>query len=69
MFGTEGEATASRSPAANDEPTTAGAFAEDGVDLTVIRWMLNLTPTERLRAVQDLIDAASALRSGGGDDP
>jgi hypothetical protein len=52
---------------ATEEPTTQGAFSEDGVDLTVIRWMLRLTPAERLQAAQDLIDAASALRSGAGD--
>jgi hypothetical protein len=50
-----------------EEPTTQGAFSEDGVDLTVIRWMLRLTPAERLQAAQDLVDAASALRSGAGD--
>jgi hypothetical protein len=43
------------------EPTLEGAFSDDGVDLTLIRWMLKLTPTERLRAAQDLIDAASAI--------
>jgi hypothetical protein len=69
MFRTKGEATTNRSSTADEEPTTDGAFSEDGVDLTVIRWMLDLTPTERLQAAQDLIDAASALRSGGGDDP
>jgi hypothetical protein len=46
------------------EPTLEGVFDPDGIDLTVIRWMLALTPTERLRAVQDLVDAASALRGG-----
>jgi hypothetical protein len=51
---------------ADREPTLQGVFDSDGVDLTVIRWMLSMTPTERLRAVQDLIDAASALRGGHG---
>ena len=46
------------------EPSLEGAFAPDGVDVTVIRWMLRRTPTERLQAVQDLIDAAWALRDG-----
>lgn len=49
------------------EPTLEGAFAPDGVDLTVIRWMLQLTPTERLQAAQDLIDTAWALREGDQD--
>ena len=42
-----------------------GAFADDGVDLTLIRWMLRRTPTERLQAAQDLIDATWALRTDG----
>lgn len=44
------------------EPTLEGAFAADGVDLTVIRWMLDRAPEERLQAAQELIDAAWALR-------
>ena len=43
------------------EPTLEGAFAPDGVDLTVIRWMLSRSPTERLQAVQDLVDLSGAL--------
>jgi hypothetical protein len=50
-----------------EEPTTQGAFSDDGIDLTLIRWMLGLTPAQRLQAAQDLIDTASALRSGAGD--
>jgi hypothetical protein len=45
------------------EPTLEGAFSDDGVDLTLIRWMLQQSPTERLRAAQDLIDATWALRT------
>ena len=41
------------------------AFSDDGVDLTLIRWMLRRTPTERLQAAQDLIDATWALRTDG----
>ena len=44
------------------EPTLAGAFADDGVDLTLIRWMLRQSPTERLRFAQALVDAAWTLR-------
>ena len=40
-----------------------GAFSDDGVDLTMIRWMLRLTPTERLQAAQQLIDATWAIRT------
>lgn len=28
------------------------AYSEDGVDLTLIRWMLSLSPTERLKNLQ-----------------
>lgn len=45
------------------EPSLEGAFSPEGVDLTVIRWMLARTPTERLQTVQDLLDAAWALRA------
>jgi hypothetical protein len=46
------------------EPTVEGAFAGDGVDLTLVRWMLEKSPTERLLAAQDLVDAIWALRAG-----
>jgi len=35
-------------------------YAEDGVDVTLIRWMLSLTPAERLQALQQF--ARSILR-------
>lgn len=38
------------------------SFSEDGVDLSLIRWFLTLTPTERLAAAQDMIDTVWALR-------
>ncbi len=44
------------------EPTLKGAFSPEGVDLTVIRWMLRRTPAQRLAAAQQFIDAAWALR-------
>jgi hypothetical protein len=28
-------------------------YSDDGVDLTLIRWMLALTPTERLQVLQE----------------
>lgn len=31
------------------------AYAEDGTDLTLIRWALDLTPAERLRAFEALM--------------
>jgi hypothetical protein len=34
---------------------------EDGVDLTLVRWMLSLTPEERLRVLQEHNDAIVAV--------
>ncbi len=44
----------------DSEPVTA--FAEDGVDLTLIHWFLSLNPFERLQAAQDMIDTVWKLR-------
>lgn len=49
------------------EATPAGpeqAYSEDGVDLTLIRWMLSLTPTERLHMLQKSVQSLVRLRSG-----
>jgi len=37
--------------------------SDDGVDLTLIRWMLSLTPGERLAALQDQVDSLLTLRA------
>ncbi len=31
-------------------------YGSDGVDVTLIRWMLSLTPAERLAVLQDFTD-------------
>jgi hypothetical protein len=36
----------------------------DGVDLTLIRWTLSLTPLERLELLQDWVDGLAELRQG-----
>ena len=38
--------------------------SEDGVDLTLIRWMLSLTHAERLRALQTNARSLMRLRAG-----
>jgi hypothetical protein len=38
-------------------------YSEDGVDLTLIRWMLSLTPTERLQALQESVQSLARLCS------
>lgn len=32
---------------------SAPEYSDDGVDLTLIRWMLSLTPAERLRFLEE----------------
>lgn len=49
-------------PLAEGEPT----HSEDGVDLTMIRWMLSMTPTERLQTLQQNVRSIMRLR---GDKP
>lgn len=36
----------------------------DGVDLTLIRWTLSLTPLQRLELLQDWADGLAELRHG-----
>lgn len=40
--------------------------SDDGVDLTLIRWMLSLTPAERLQALQSFVDFVEAFRNKNG---
>lgn len=37
-------------------------YSDDGVDLTLIRWMLSLRPAERLEFLQERIDEIAAIR-------
>lgn len=37
-------------------------YSEDGVDLTLIRWMLALTPAQRLEYLQHRINDILAIR-------
>ena len=37
-------------------------YSEDGVDLTLIRWMLSLTPLERLQFLETRINDIQAIR-------
>ena len=42
---------------------SASAFSEDGVDLTLIRWMLSLSPAQRLVALQGTVQSILRLRN------
>ncbi len=37
-------------------------YSEDGVDLTLIRWMLSLTPAERLEVLEQYVNDIRAIR-------
>ena len=50
----KGHGTEARSPDGN------------GVDLTLIEWMLSLTPLERLRTLQNAVNSLNRLRRGTG---
>lgn len=41
-------------------------YSDDGVDLSLIRWMLSLTPAQRLQFLQDRIDDVEAIRDLNG---
>ncbi len=41
-------------------------YSEDGVDLSLIRWMLSLTPAERLEFLEDRINSVLAIRKLNG---
>jgi hypothetical protein len=36
---------------------------DDGVDVSLIRWMLSLTPSERLDVLQGFADSVAELRA------
>ncbi len=44
-------------------------YAPDGTDLTLIRWMLALSPARRLDVLQDFVDGITELRNGRIVDP
>jgi len=48
-------------PASDSFPPEESA---DGVDLTLIRWTLSLTPLQRLELLQDWVDGLAELRRG-----
>jgi len=45
-----------------EEPAPLPDYSEDGVDLTLIRWMLSLTPAERLQFLEEWADDMLANR-------
>jgi len=53
--------------ARNIDPIGQPTHSPDGVDLTLIRWMLSLTPAERLEVLQQHIRAIARLRDANPD--
>lgn len=45
-------------------PTAEPTHSPDGVDLTLIRWFLSLTPEERLIILQENVRALALMREG-----
>jgi hypothetical protein len=44
------------------DPQPETDYSEDGVDLTLVRWMLSLTPAERLQFLQSHVNAILAIQ-------
>jgi hypothetical protein len=53
--------TAMAQPAQEDQSPPTD-YSDDGVDLTLIRWMLSLTPAERLQFLQKHVNGILAMR-------
>jgi hypothetical protein len=51
------------SPVTENErkPEIEQTYSPDGVDLTLIRWMLSLTPAERLQVLQQSVESLLSL--------
>jgi hypothetical protein len=62
-----GPVTSAEKKPSGPGPGTSGqrpTHSEDGVDLTLIRWMLSLTPEERIRALEDNVYSLMRLKDG-----
>ena len=51
------------------EPSANPGYSDDGVDVTLIRWFLKLTPVERLRYVSNSAAEILRIRAARGIDP
>jgi hypothetical protein len=49
-----------------DDQTQLTDYSEDGVDLTLIRWMLSLTPAERLEFLEQHLNDVLAIHELNG---
>lgn len=51
-----------------EPPGSLPTHNADGVDLTLIRWMLTLTPVERVEYIQGLVESLDEIRTLNGDE-
>jgi hypothetical protein len=58
-----------RGPSPDDRVPAAPDIDENGVDRAQIRAMLALTPSERLRRVQEFVEAAMRIREANAKRP
>jgi len=49
-----------------DQPAPAPEYSEDGVDLSLIRWMLSLSPRQRLAFLEERINDILSVRELNG---
>ncbi len=54
---------ASRGEGAAGGPTEAAAGGGDGVDVSLVRWMLSMTPRQRLRLLKSNLRSIRKLRN------
>jgi len=54
--------TSYKAPANSGEQTLPGTDSDDGVDVTLIRWMLSLSPAERLATLERTVNGILELR-------
>ncbi len=57
-------ANARADEASVESDTPLPTHSEDGVDLTLIRWMLSLTPAQRLETLQSYVLSVLSMRHG-----
>ncbi len=50
----------------SEETALGPAHDSRGVDLTLVQWMLELTPAERIEHIQDLADSLDQIRELNG---
>ena len=49
------------------QPETS-EYSAEGIDLTLIRWMLSLTPAERLQVLQRFVNSVEEIRAQNAGD-